>query len=379
MRKSNTYKMPLLVLLFMAIEVLFWSGMIGLYYLVSQFDPSLALHNRPWLWTLLLLPMSMIIFLINLAWKNRALRRLADGHLLSNMAPRMSPTRTIFKFIIWRLVLGMIIIALLDPKVGSKIEEVETQGIDLMVAIDVSNSMLAEDLKPNRLKLAKRSVQQVVNDMGSNRLGIVIFAGDAYVQLPLTSDTKAAKIFLDAIETNSVPTQGTAIGAALDLCINSFDQDSEAGKAILLITDGENHEDDAIASAELAASRGIQICAIGAGLPGGAPIPEFDRNGRRNGFKTDPNGKTVVTQLNEQMLVDLVKIGDGTFVRANEQIVDVRPILDAFKELELGDLGTANFVDYEHRFRLFAIAALLLLVTETLLSERAWKHKFTIS
>jgi Ca-activated chloride channel family protein len=377
--KRSTYRLGGIIVLLILIELVFWSGLLGTYFTVRKFDPSLTLHYGWIVPFLAIIPATVVLFLIGIHWRNRALRRLADAHLLPALVPRISPSSTVLKFILWRLALGFFFVALLDPKVGSKIEEVETRGIDLMVAIDVSNSMLAEDLKPNRLELAKRTVQRMINDLQGNRIGLIIFAGDAYVQLPITSDVASAKIFLDAIETNSVPTQGTAIGAAIDLCVESFDPESEAGKAIVIITDGENHEDDAVAAAERAAALGIEVHAIGAGLAGGAPIPIYNSRGQRTGFKTDNTGNTVVTALNEQALVQIVSAAGGTFVRASSSAVNLSPIEAALDKLEKGELGTASFTDHEHRFRIFAIIGLVFLLIEWWIGERSWTRKWKIS
>ena len=372
-RNQSTYRLGWIFILLLVLELAFWALFVGGYYAFKQFDPSLTLHYREWWPLLLLLPVSGLMYVLVLAWRNRALKRLADFDLLQAIAPGISPVRSVLKYILWRLAIGFLLIGLLDPKLGSKIEEVETKGIDLMVAIDVSNSMLAEDLKPNRLDLTKRTVKRLINDLQGNRIGLVIFAGDAYVQLPITDDVQAAKIFLDAIETSSVPTQGTAIGAAVELCAESFDPESEAGKAILVITDGENHEDDAVAAAESAFANGISVFAVGAGLPGGAPIPEYNSRGQRTGFKKDASGTTVVTSLDENTLIQMVSAAEGVFVRATETRMDLRPILSAIDQLEKGELGSISFTDHEHRFRIFLIFGIILLVVEMLISERKWK------
>ena len=379
MKRRSTYRLGLVTIMLLLVEVFFWGALVGIYMLIKQFDPSLTLHYQQWLPALLILPVMSIFFMIYLSWSNRAMKRLADLHLVDDIAPQRSPGKKVARFVLWRLAIGFLLVAVLDPKVGSRIEEVETNGIDLMIAVDVSNSMLAEDLKPNRLELAKRTIKKLVSDMSNHRVGLIIFAGDAYVQLPITSDTQAAKIFIDAIKTNSVPTQGTAIGRAIDLSMESFDQRSEAGRAIVLITDGENHEDDAIEAAQRAAEQGIHLYAVGAGIPGGAPIPEFNTRGQRIGFKSDSNGNTIVSQLNESMLVELVTIGDGVFVRSSPNLVDLRPIIDGLNELEKGDLGTASFTDHEHRFIIFALIGMLLIILESLIGDRRWNQKISIA
>lgn len=375
----STYRFSNILLLLVLIELLFWGALVGAYYTIRNFDPSLSFHNKWLLPFLAVLPIAAIVFLISLSRRNRAFKRLADNALLRNLAPGLAPGRTVFKFILWRLAAGLLLVALIDPKVGSRIEEVETRGVDLMVAIDVSNSMLAEDLKPNRLATAKRAVQQLINDLGGNRIGLVIFAGDAYVQLPITADIQSAKIFLDAINTNSVPYQGTNLGAAIDLCVESFDPKSEAGKAVIVITDGENHEEQGVEAAARAAKEGIEVHAIGVGAKGGAPIPQYNSRGQRTGFKTDAQGNTIVTALNEQSLVEIVSAGNGVFIRAAAGAVNISPIADVLDKMEKGELGTATFTDYEHRFRIFALAGIFLLITEGLIRERKQHRKIRIA
>jgi Ca-activated chloride channel family protein len=276
---------------------------------------------------------------------------------------------------LWRAAVALLFVALLGPKVGSKIENIETKGIDLMIALDVSNSMLAEDLKPNRMAHSKRAIEQIIRELQGNRIGLVIFAGNAYVQLPLTTDVTSAKVFLDAVHPGIVPTQGTAIGAAIDLCMDSFDQTSTAGRMILLITDGENHEDDAVSAAKQAHEAGVKVCAIGAGAPGGAPIPNYNNRGNRTGFKTDNAGNTIVSALNENLLVEIVDAGNGVFVRSTPTTVNLGLIRDAMNELEKGDLGEASFTDHRHLFPYFLFAALGLILIEMLIAERKWKRK----
>lgn len=369
MTEKKPYATGTATLLLILVEIVFWAVAIGIFLLLKKFTPNITLHNTS-LWPLVfLLPAAAVIFIMFLSWRNSALKRLADYALLPYLAPGLSPLRATFKFIVWRFGLAFLIIGLLDPKIGSRLEEVETKGIDMMVAIDVSNSMLAEDLKPNRLNLAKRTVQRLINELKGDRIGIVVFAGDAYVQLPITTDIQAAKVFLDAIETGSVPKQGTAIGAAIDLCAASFDERSEAGKAIIILTDGENHEDDAQGAAARAAEAGMTVYCIGMGTAQGAPIPVYNKS-QRSGFKSDKDGNTIVTALNEQMLVDVVTSGKGVFILAGETFVNLNPLFDDFKKMEKADLGIAAYTDYEHRYPIFLLLACLCFTLDLLIGER---------
>jgi len=374
-RDRRTYRLTGITLLLIVFELALGAAFVGAFITIKRFDPSISLHRAEWLPYVAFAPVLSLFFIFVLAWRNRALKRLADVDLLQTLAPRLSPTRVVLKFMFWRAAVALLFVALLGPKVGSKIENIETKGIDLMIALDVSNSMLAEDLKPNRMAHSKRAIEQIIRELQGNRIGLVIFAGNAYVQLPLTTDVTSAKVFLDAVHPGIVPTQGTAIGAAINLCMDSFDQTSTAGRMILLITDGENHEDDAVSAAKQAHEAGVKVCAIGAGAPGGAPIPNYNNRGNRTGFKTDNAGNTIVSALNENLLVEIVDAGNGAFVRSNPTTVNLGLIRDAMNELEKGDLGEASFTDHRHLFPYFLFAALGLILIEMLIAERKWKRK----
>lgn len=368
MNRKKPYSTGTSALLLVGVEVVFWGLMVAAYFTAKKFSPNISLHHASWWPLVFIVPVCMALFLVHLNWRNRALKQLADFHLLPAVAPGIGPMRATGKFLLWRFALAFIVIGFLDPKVGSRLEEVETKGIDLMIAIDVSNSMKAEDIKPNRLELAKRTVHRLINQLTGDRIGIVIFAGDAYTQLPITNDIQAAKVFLDAVETGSVPKQGTAIGAAIDLCVDSFDPKSEAGKAILVITDGENHEDDAVGAASSASSKGITVSCIGMGTTTGAPIPQYNQGNRT--FKTDVQGNTIVSSMNEQMMIDLVTAGNGTYIPAQESFVQLNPLFDEFSNMTEADLGVASYTDYEHRFPIFFGIALIALVAEMLLNDK---------
>ena len=250
-------------------------------------------------------------------------------------------------------------------------EEVESEGVDIMVAMDVSKSMLTEDLSMSRLDLAKRTIERIVKQLDGDRVGLVVFAGDAYVQAPLTLDLAAVKLFLDAASPASIPLQGTAVGRAIALCAESFDAESQASKVILIITDGENHEDDALARAADAANDGIAVHAIGMASDAGGPIPVYDRYGRANGYKTDEAGQPIVSTLDERMLVAMVEAGKGTYVRANQGYVDLNPFTKSLEGLDTAQGSTVSYTDYEHQYPLFFLIGLLLLIVEGIWPTKA--------
>lgn len=274
---------------------------------------------------------------------------------------------------------AFLVIALANPQIGSKLIEGERKGIDLMIALDVSTSMLAKDIEPSRLERSKQSISRLIDQLGNDRIGIVVFAGQAYVQLPITTDYAAAKMFLSAINTNIVPVQGTAIGAAIQLSAKSFDNETHS-KAIIIITDGENHEDDPVKEAKTAADQGINIFTVGMGLPEGAPIPDYDAYNRQTGFKKDRQGNTVVTRLNEGMLQQIAAAGNGIYVRANNTQVGLNKIFDEISKLEKTEFESKIFSDYESRFHYFIALSLLFLIMEILIFERKnkWLRKIKL-
>jgi Ca-activated chloride channel family protein len=266
----------------------------------------------------------------------------------------------------------MLVFGLANPQIGSKLVEGERKGIDIMVALDVSNSMLAQDIEPNRLERAKQAISKLIDKLGNDRIGMIVFAGNAYVQLPITTDHAAAKMFLSTISTNVVPTQGTAIGEAIELSEKSFDNETHS-RVIIVITDGENHEDDAVKIAEGAAEKNISVYTIGMGLPQGSPIPEIDKYGRQTGFKKDRDGNTVVTKLNEDMLQQIAAAGNGIYVRANNTQAGLSKVFEEVNKLEKTEFESKIFSDYEDRFQYFIALSILFLLFELLIFERKSK------
>jgi Ca-activated chloride channel family protein len=247
--------------------------------------------------------------------------------------------------------------------------KIERKGIDLVIAIDVSESMLAQDIKPNRLQRARQAISRLVDELKNDRIGIVVFAGKAYTQLPITTDYSAVRLFISNISAESIPVQGTAIAEAINLAVDLFDE-TETDKAIIVISDGEDHEGDVIESAKNAVKKNIRIYTIGMGLPDGAPIPVIDRYGMQQGFKRDRNNNTVISKLDENMLKEIAEAGMGNYVRANNTQVGLRIIFDEISKLEKTEIESRMFTDYENRFQYFLAPALLLLLIEFLIFER---------
>lgn len=324
------------------------------------------------LWGLLLIPFMTLLFFFVKKWRKKARNRFAESALLEILMPRYSNLKYRLKFTFFLIGFAFLLIGIANPQIGTKLEEVKREGIDLIIALDVSNSMKAEDLSPNRLERAKRGMLQLVDELKSDRLGIIVFAGQAFTQLPVTTDYAAAKLFLGTIDTDLVPTQGTAIGTAIELAMESFIYEQGGNKALVIVTDGENHEDDAIAAAEEANKKGIKVYTIGMGTPNGSPIPVFKR-GKKIGFRQDKSGNTVVSSLNEDMLGDIALAGDGLYIRATNSNAGFDRILDELSGLEKSEFESQVYTDYEDRFQIFLGASLLFFMLSLLLSEKKSK------
>lgn len=335
------------------------------------------------LWLLLAVPLLILLWLLMRLHTRRQLERFADRDMHSRLLPDASNWRPATKFGLLMLALAFLIIALANPQEGSKMVKGERLGSDIAICLDISNSMMAEDIQPNRLERSKRIVGNLLNALGSDRISLVVFAGSSYVQMPLTNDYSAVKLFLDQVDCSLISAQGTAIGDAIDKAMLTFgygDPDREwlknQGRAIVIISDGENFEDDAEAAARSAAAEGVRICTIGMGLPQGAPIPEY-RGGQRKGYKRDRHGNTVTTRLDEGTLTAIAHAGKGVYVRATNINSGVQEIVHLIESLEKENYGEATFSEYESRYQYPLAAALICLLAEILLFERR-NHKINL-
>ncbi len=324
---------------------------------------------------LLLVPASILLFAAFIYSKKKHLAAFAQSALMERLAPLYSQSKSVLKFSLLMAALALLIVCLANPQLGSKVEKVERKGVDLMICLDISNSMNAEDIQPSRLKRAKQAINRLLDKLKSDRIGIVVFAGSAYTQLPLTSDYGAAKMFIDVISTDDMQAQGTAIGAAIEMASSAFeeDKDRKKNKAIIVISDGENHEDNAIEAAEDAKNRGIMVNTIGMGLPEGSPIPQFNGN-RMVGYKHDRQGQMVLTKLNEQMLEDVANAGGGYYVGANNASAGIETMFSKIEKLDKKAFDARNFSDYETRFQYVLAVVILLLALEIFIFQK--KNKF---
>lgn len=336
------------------------------------------------LYLLLTLPVAVALYLWLWHRGKRRLEAFADKGLHGLLLPDASRRRPHLKFGLLMLALGFLIITLANPQVGSKMVKGERTGSDIAVCLDVSRSMMATDVSPNRLERSRRTVSTLLDKMGNDKVSIVLFAGTSYIQMPLTSDYNAARMFIDQASCDNVSTQGTAIGDAIETAMSSFgygDPDREwkkrQSRAIIVISDGENFEDNAVEAARKAKGEGIMVCCIGMGTPKGTPIPEY-RGGQEVGYKHDREGNVVTTQLNEQMLIDIAHAGSGIYVRTGNINAGVEEIMKQLEKLEKDNYGSTLFSEYESRYQYPLAAALVCLLLELLISEKK-NHRFQIS
>ncbi|HPF90010.1 MAG: VWA domain-containing protein [Flavobacteriales bacterium] len=375
MRTTGTYHLGVATAVVLGLEILSAITWVTCWWLLDHEVPAFRLERTEMLYGMLAGPLLAIIFLLNLSWRVRAQKRFAQDTTLARMIPGNSDTRVILRFLFIRHALSFIVVALAGPQFGTRLSEVRSEGVDLVVAIDVSNSMACEDLRPNRLESARRALSQLIDKMRGDRLGIVVFAGEAFVQLPITTDRSAAKLFLDALSSQSVGTQGTAIGAAIDLARESFDLESPGGKAIIVITDGENHEDDAEGAARKAAEAGIIIHTIGMGTPEGGPLP-IRRNGQVVGFRKDQNGNTVVSRLNEPMLERIAAEGNGMYVRATSTSSGLEQLVADLRNLETSETTSFMYTAHEDQFQYpLAIGIAMTLLGLAMGERRHWRAR----
>ena len=324
------------------------------------------------LYALLLIPVILFVYLIQIRKKKKELEKFAETDLLPKLIPTRSTTKPFLKMVLLNLSITLLIVAIANPQIGSKLEEIHREGIDIMICLDVSNSMKAEDLKPNRLSHAKQSILRLIDNLKDDRIGIIVFGGDAYVQLPITTDYSAAKLFLSQIDYGIVPVQGTAIGSAIELAINSFDKKSITKKSIIVISDGENHEDDAVKTAEKAAELGIIVNTIGLGSVDGTPIPEY-YGGKNIGFKKDNEGNTVITKLNEVMMQEIATAGKGSYAHDNSTSTALNAVFNKINSMDRVEFGTKMYTDFESRFQFFVAAAILFLILDAIITNKRSK------
>ena len=318
-----------------------------------------------------LIPVFFLIQALVLKMRRRKIRKFGDEKLVSQLMPSYSKGKVWVRLVLFSIGFFFFAIGLSRPQIGAKLKEHETKGAEIMIVLDVSNSMLAEDYSPNRLERAKLAISRLVDKLREDRIGLIVFAGNSFVQLPITTDYVSAKMFLNSISTDSVPIQGTAIGEAINTAIRSFSAQSEKSRAVVIITDGENHEDDPVAAAKQAAELGIRVFTIGVGSPEGKPIPMDGE------LLKDKDGEIVVTRLDEKVLQDVAQAGNGVYVRAGNSEFGLNPVIDNIKRMEDEMYSSIVFEEFDEQFMPFLGIALFFFVLEMLIGDRrSRKHLF---
>ena len=319
-----------------------------------------------YLYLLLLLPFLAAFYLYSNYKRRKNIRRFGDPTLLAQLMPDVSKYRPDVKFWIIFVAIGLFSVLLARPQFGSKLETVKREGVEVIIALDISNSMLAQDVQPSRLEKAKRLISRLVDELDNDKVGMIVFAGDAFTQLPITSDYISAKMFLESINPSLISKQGTAIGEANNLAARSFTPQEGVGRAIIVITDGENQEGGAVEAAKAAAEKGIQVSVLGVGMPDGAPIPVEGTND----YRRDREGNVIVTRLNEAMCQEIAKEGKGIYVRVDNSNSAQRAINQEVNKMAKSDVESKVYTEFNEQFQAIAWVILLLLLAEILILDR---------
>lgn len=316
-----------------------------------------------YLWLLLLVPVLLLLRYFTYMRRKAKLKKFGDMSLVRELMPDVSKYRPTVKFMLSLIALALVVIMLARPQTGTKISNESRSGIETIIAVDISNSMLAEDVVPSRLEKSKLLVENLIDNFTEDRIGLIVFAGEAFVQLPITNDYVSAKMFLQDMEPSLISTQGTDLARAIRLAMNSFSQQDKIGRAIIVITDGEDHEGGALEAAKEAKKKGINVFILGVGSTTGAPIP------MGNGYLTDASGKTVMTALNEQMCQEVAQAGNGTYIHVDNTSEAQEKLNSEIAKLQKGTTQSVVYSEYDEQFQAFGILVLLLLIAEVCILE----------
>lgn len=331
------------------------------------------LDEKIYFYLLIIIPIMVILFLLVLVWKKRTRKKFANTELLKRLTPNRSSNKGVIKLIVLIIGLALLIVGLVNPKIGTKLETVKREGVDIVFAVDVSKSMLAEDIAPNRIEKAKRLVSEIINQLASDRIGIIAYAGQAYPQLPITTDYSAAKMFLQGMNTDMLTSQGTAIDQAIELATTYYDDAEQTNRVLFIISDGEDHsEGSTLDAVEDAVNEGITIYTIGVGKEKGAPIP-IKRNGILESLKKDNQGETVITKLNKEVLIDIASEGNGGYIDGSNTEAAVEFIKNELLQMDKKEFEAKQFAEYKDQFQWFIGAALLLLFLDIFILDRKTK------
>ena len=338
------------------------------------------LEEKIWFWVLAVIPLIILLFLVLQIWKHKKQKKFANTVTLKKLSPNQSLFKSVLKVLVLSLAFACIAFALVNPKIGTKLETVRSEGVDIVFALDVSKSMLAEDVAPNRLDKAKQLVTQIINNLVSDRVGIIAYAGKAYPQLPITTDYAAAKMFLQNMNTDMLSSQGTAINEAIKLATTYFDDEEQTNRILIIISDGEDHSNVAIDAAEEAAAEGIRIFTIGVGDIKGGPIPLKNQNGIVLSYKKDSEGETVITRLDEETLKNIAKNANGAYINGKNTSDVVAEIKDVLDKMDKKEFEAKQFADFKDQFQWFLAAGIFLLFLDVFFLERktAWLKRLNL-
>lgn len=327
------------------------------------------LEEKIWFWLLLVIPVIIVFFLLLQFWKRYVQNKFISKKLLKKLSPNRSLFKSVLKFIVLCLAFMCLIIALVNPKIGTKLETIKREGVDIVFAIDVSKSMLAEDIAPNRLEKSKQLVTQIINNLASDRIGIIAYAAKAFPQLPITTDYASAKMFLQSMNTDMLSSQGTAIDEAIQLARTYYDDEEQTNRVLIIISDGEDHNDIATNIAEEASEEGIRIFTIGVGDVNGGPIP-IKRNGIVLNYKKDNQGETVITRLNEEILKSIAAEANGKYINGRSTTKVVEEIREILNKMDKKEFEAKQFAEYKDQFQWFLGLGLFFLFIDVFLLER---------
>ena len=322
-------------------------------------------ENPAFLYLLIIIPVIIVMRLLEMRKRKLKLKKFGDLSLLKQLMPDVSSSRKSLKFWLMVAALALLIVMLARPQMGSKISQEKRKGIEVIISLDISNSMRAEDVVPSRLDKSKMLVENMVDNFTNDKVGLVVFAGDAFIQLPITSDYVSAKMFLQNTDPSLIATQGTDLAGAIELSSKSFTQQDKVGRAILIITDGEDHEGGTIEAAEKARKNGIRVFVLGVGSTKGSPVP--DGNG---GYMKDNSGQEVISALNEEMCKQVAQAGGGAYIHVDNTSLAQRQLNDELTKLQKGDISSVVYSEYDEQFQAVGILVLILLIIEMLILER---------
>jgi len=337
------------------------------------------LEQPIYFYILFAIPVIVVVFLLLLVWKRTVQKRFVDKELLKKLSPNRSLFKSVLKVLVLCLAVACLSFALVNPKIGTKLETVKREGVDIVFALDVSKSMLAEDIAPNRLEKAKQLITQIINGLAGDRIGIIGYAGSAFPQVPITSDFSSAKLFLNGMNTDMVSSQGTAITQAIEMAQTFYDDEEQTNRVLFIISDGEDHEGNVSQIAEEAAEKGIRIFTIGVGSLEGGPIP-IKENGVLQYYKRDQNNEQVITRLGEETLKEIAKTANGEYIDGSNTKVVVDRVKSILNGMDKKEFEAKQFTDFKDQFQWFLAGALFLLVLDVFFLERktAWLKKLNL-